>query len=388
MTAPRIFFYVQHLLGIGHIARASRIANALVKDGFDVTVVTGGLPVPGFPGEGVKTVALPAVVASNAGFSGLADAEGRPAGEEFLHARRDLLLEAFHAARPDVVIIEAFPFGRRQMRFELMPLLERAKARANPPLLVSSVRDILQHNAKPFKDRETVDILKAHFDHVLVHADPKLVRLEDSFPLTAEISDKLLYTGIVSPEPKSVGPDGERFDVVVSVGGGALGHRLLMAAAQAKRRSCLSDAKWLLITGLKFSPEHRAELTSHLDDGITVRDFMPDLRSILARAQLSISRVGYNTVADIYRAGCRAIVVPFFDGIETEQITRAALLKKRDLAETVGHDEQTPEAVAAAIDRIMAAPAPDRTAINLEGAANTAAILTGLVAGKRVPGAG
>ena len=29
MTAPRIFFYVQHLLGIGHIARASRIANAL-----------------------------------------------------------------------------------------------------------------------------------------------------------------------------------------------------------------------------------------------------------------------------------------------------------------------------------------------------------------------
>ncbi|MGO6906718.1 glycosyl transferase, partial [Rhizobium ruizarguesonis] len=54
MTAPRIFFYVQHLLGIGHIARASRIANALVKDGFDVTVVTGGLPVPCFPGEGIK----------------------------------------------------------------------------------------------------------------------------------------------------------------------------------------------------------------------------------------------------------------------------------------------------------------------------------------------
>lgn len=31
MTAPRIFFYVQHLLGIGHIARASRIANALSR---------------------------------------------------------------------------------------------------------------------------------------------------------------------------------------------------------------------------------------------------------------------------------------------------------------------------------------------------------------------
>jgi len=113
---------------------------------------------------------------------------------------------------------------------------------------------------------------------------------------------------------------------------------------------------------------------------------MPDLRSILARAQLSISRVGYNTVADIYRAGCRAIVVPFFDGIETEQVTRAALLKKRGLAEMVGHDEQTSEAVAAAIDRIMATPPPDRGAIDLEGAANAAAILGRLVAGERVPG--
>ena len=104
MTAPRIFFYVQHLLGIGHIARASRIANALVKDGFDVTVVTGGLAVPGFPAEGIKTVALPAVVANDAGFSGLADADGRPADEAFLNARCQLLLDAFHAARPDVVI--------------------------------------------------------------------------------------------------------------------------------------------------------------------------------------------------------------------------------------------------------------------------------------------
>ena len=48
--APRVFFYVQHLLGIGHIARASRVARTLVADGFDVTLVTGGTPVPGFPG--------------------------------------------------------------------------------------------------------------------------------------------------------------------------------------------------------------------------------------------------------------------------------------------------------------------------------------------------
>jgi predicted glycosyltransferase len=386
-VTKRVLFYVQHLQGVGHVFRASRIVEALAAKGFAVNVAYGGEPIAGFDFPGAMVHYLPPVRAGGEVFNRLEDPDGNAVDDAYKERRRDLLLALFDETLPDIVITEAFPFGRRQMRFELMPLLERAKARANPPLLVSSIRDILQHNAKPFKDRETVDILKAHFDHVLVHADPKLVRLEDSFPLTSEVSDMLLYTGIVSPEPKPADPKGESFDVVVSVGGGALGHRLLMAAAQAKRRSCMRGAKWLLITGLKFSPEHQAELGAHLDDGVTVRDFMPDLRSILARAQLSISRVGYNTVADIYRAGCRAIVVPFFDGIETEQVTRAALLKKRGLAEAVSHDEQTPEAVAAAIDRVMAAPAPDRRAIDLEGAANAAAILSRLVAGERIPGA-
>ena len=74
-----VFFYVQHLLGIGHLARASRIADALADDGFEVTVVTGGPPVVGFPGAKVRTVALPSVRAG-AGFSGLEDMDGRAIG--------------------------------------------------------------------------------------------------------------------------------------------------------------------------------------------------------------------------------------------------------------------------------------------------------------------
>lgn len=75
MSARRVFFYVQHLLGIGHLARASRIASALAAKGYDVTVVTGGSPVPGFPANDVKHVALPPVLAGDKGFSGLADGE-------------------------------------------------------------------------------------------------------------------------------------------------------------------------------------------------------------------------------------------------------------------------------------------------------------------------
>ena len=43
---PSLLFYVQHLLGIGHVYRARRLCDALHEAGFDLTLVTGGLPLP------------------------------------------------------------------------------------------------------------------------------------------------------------------------------------------------------------------------------------------------------------------------------------------------------------------------------------------------------
>jgi predicted glycosyltransferase len=377
-----ILFYVQHLQGVGHVFRAARIVRALAAEGFGIDVAYGGEPIDGFDIPGARIHYLPPVRAGGEVFNRLEDPQGNAIDGAYKARRRDMLLALFDRAAPDVLITEAFPFGRRQMRFELLPLIERAKARPRPPLIVGSVRDILQENAKAYKDRETADLLKAHFDHVLVHADPKLVRLERTFPLTDEIADKLLYTGIVAPDPSPASQ--HKFDVVVSVGGGALGHRLLMASAAAKRLSTMRDARWLIVTGFKFSPEHKAELDGLIDGDVTVEAFLPDLQAILAGAQLSVSRVGYNTIADIYRAGCRAIIVPLSDGIETEQITRAELLAARGLAEAVGHQDETPEAIAAAIDRAMARPAPDRSALDLEGARNSALILKRLLTGEPV----
>src|SRR5690606_24691694 len=132
----------------------------------------------------------------NAGFSGLADADGRPADEAFLAQRRDRLLEIFHRLKPDMVIIEAFPFGRRQMRFELIPLIEAIENSTPRPKLITSVRDIVQQRTKPGRNEETVALVKAHVDHVLVHGDENFVSLSDSFPLADEIADRIVHTGL------------------------------------------------------------------------------------------------------------------------------------------------------------------------------------------------
>ena len=50
----RVFFYVQHLLGIGHLRRAAVLARALVAGGFDVLLVSGGAPVEGLALGGAR----------------------------------------------------------------------------------------------------------------------------------------------------------------------------------------------------------------------------------------------------------------------------------------------------------------------------------------------
>ena len=41
---PRVLFYVQHLLGIGHWRRAAILARAMTQAGLETTVLSGGSP--------------------------------------------------------------------------------------------------------------------------------------------------------------------------------------------------------------------------------------------------------------------------------------------------------------------------------------------------------
>jgi predicted glycosyltransferase len=373
----KALIYVQHLLGIGHLARVSRIALALRQAGGDVTLVSGGPPVAGFPKGDVRLVQLPPIRSRDAAFSALVDESDQPVSEAFKADRRQRLLALFDAADPDVLIIEAFPFGRRQMRFELLPLIERAKARPRPPLIASSVRDILQENRKAGRAEETLALLKDCFDLILVHGDPGFARLEETFPLAREIKERIAYTGLVTGDPVA-SPD--RFDVVVSAGGGIVGERLVATAAETARRLAGEWPNWCIITGPHFPPAEKAALSAVLPAGIRLETFRADFPGLLANARLSISQAGYNTVCDLLQARCRSVLIPFATGGETEQSERARRLEKLGLAAFVAEAELSPERLGEAMAR---APSPAAHQINLDGAAETARILSRLLAGSQ-----
>lgn len=365
----RIFFYVQHLLGIGHLVRASRIATAMSEAGLNVTMVTGGSIIEGFPGEGVRHVQLPVILSSNSSFSGLADAQGHPVDEAFQKQRVEQLLAAFDEADPDAVIIEAFPFGRRQMRFELLPLLAAINARARKPLLYSSVRDILQENRKPGRDEETATLIEEHFDGVLVHGDSNFVRLEDTFPLADRIASKVFYTGLVAPDPPE--PSAEQYDVIVSAGGGAVGAELIRAALEA--RAHLADEKrWCIITGPNLPQVAFEAIARDAPPTVSLFRFRMDFPSLLMRAELSISQAGYNTVCDLLRAPCDSILIPFASGGETEQTVRADKLEALGFAQVVKEADLDGEILAGAIVKSRARNMRPAMALELDGASNTA----------------
>lgn len=376
MTGPSVFFYVQHLLGIGHLARASRIARAMVDGGLKVTLVTGGMPVPGFPAPGIPHVALPPIAVADGAFKGLVDRTGTPVDQAFLDSRRDMLIAAFREIRPDIVMVEAFPFGRKQVRFELLPLIDAIEATKPRPKLVSSIRDILQLRGRPDRDAETAELIRNHFARVLVHGDPTFARLEETFPFTDRIADKVSYTGLVCG-PKPV-PSAERYEVLVSAGGGAVGAEMLRSALAAA--ALLPDIPdWLVVTGPNLKQDAFDAFAALAPQNVRLERFRTDFGSLLAGARLSVSQAGYNTVGDILQAGCRSLLVPYTTLGETEQADRAARLEKLGRAQVIGEGQLDPALLAAAIRKARAMDLPEAL-LNVEtnGAARTVEILRGL----------
>src|SRR5262245_37954351 len=122
----RILIHVQHLLGTGHFRRAAAIGRALAEAGHEVEIASGGPPLA-HPGAGAaRLFQLPPMRAADGAFTAFIDEHGRPVDAEWKTRRRDALLACFTTFRPDVLITELFPFGRRQLEFELLPLLEAA----------------------------------------------------------------------------------------------------------------------------------------------------------------------------------------------------------------------------------------------------------------------
>jgi predicted glycosyltransferase len=370
---------VTHLLGSGHLVRAANLARTLAQAGFAVTLASGGMPLRAMADEPFAFVQLPPVRTEGVDFRTLLDEAGRPIAPERRQERIGLLEMLAARLRPDVVVVEHFPFGRRQLAAEFLALIEAARS-ANPKaLMLSSVRDVLV-TPRPERIAEAQDRLAGLFDAVLVHGDADFLPLDRSWPVDGRLAGKLRYTGYLAETPASGVPVASG-EVIVS-GGGSAAAVPLFALASAAAQLGPPGRRWRILAGRGVPEEAFGKLRAEAPAHVTVERARPDFAALLAGCAISISQAGYNTVLDLVAARCPAIVVPFDAGSETEQGVRAEAMERAGLARCLrmsGEGALTPAALAAAVEAGIGRKPPELR-LALDGARHAAAIVKQLLA--------
>src|SRR5215469_9453357 len=380
----RVFMYCQHVLGIGHLVRSAEIARALSYHS-DVTFVSGGAAVSGFPFPPRVHLVQSPPIKTDEDFGALKNCETTLNMEELQDLRRQKLLRLFDILRPDALVIELFPFGRKRFAFELIPLLEYAQNKSPETLVACSLRDILVEKSDRAKHEARVcGIVNAYFDLILVHGDPALHTLGESFHRVQDLRCNLLYTGFVQQADTGGTPvmDCSEPTIIASIGSGRYrqGQFLLESVIRA---AALLEARiphrFCIFAGPFIPDEVYADLQRLGREArhVEIQRYSPSLPGYLHRADLSISMGGYNSIMNLMAAGIRSLVYPYTSNNDQEQHIRARKLESLGIVELLHPEMLAPQVLASRIEEMLA-KTPARLNFDMNGAANTARILHSL----------
>ena len=362
------------------------MSQAFIDSGHRVTLVSGGLPVSTFETNNISLVQLPPLSSDGTNFTRLLNADNVVADEKYLQSREKALSELVQSLRPDIVITELFPFGRRMLRGEFVALLEAAKSLPVEPVILASVRDILAAPSSEKKAQKTEALIANYYDGVLVHSDATTTPFEVSWPVTELIQSKLFYTGYVAQSVGDYAAAKDSTAVIVSAGGGSVGRRVYETAIAAARLS--PDTQWRILVGGSDAQDEVARLQtlaaeSGADSTTHIEPNRPDFRELLSGAVCSVSMCGYNTAIDLLLTGTPGVLIPFDAGGEKEQTLRATSLSERSVYQLLLDKDLTPEALHHAVARATQAGRFSTDKKQFNGALESVRYATRLVEEKR-----
>lgn len=345
----KVACYCQHVLGIGHFHRSLEICKALAKN-HETVMILGGPDVT-IPETDIHFLQLPGLKMDE-NFSRLIPCQEQDKEnlEAVKNRRRQQLYGFFSSFKPDIFLVELYPFGRKAFRFELDPILEGIDTGELAPCIrLCSVRDILvEKKDKQKYETRVLKVLNSLFDGLLIHSDPDFIPLEKTFSQTESISIPYRYTGFITPSGgtgkgaairKKLGLSEEEKLLIASIGGGTVGSELLRATiAAAVILKDRTNLHFHIFTGKYSDTKLQRELEQTAGNRITVHDFCDNFTDWLDAADISLSMAGYNTCMNLLAAGTPALLYPFAQNREQRMRIAAfsstspfALLEKNDL---------------------------------------------------------
>jgi len=385
----KILFYCQYVWGMGHLFRSIEVARALSD--YKVFLVAGGQEIDINLPEHVNLVRLPGLYMDEH-FTTLIPEDPDKTLEDIQRQRKEILFGLCEKHKPDLVIIELYPFGRTIFGFELQPLLDSIhQGRFGKTKIVCSLRDVLVEKRDPRMYEERVlNHLNAHFDLLLIHSDPALMPLDETFSRVNDIQIPIFYTGFVTRKVKADAGEKLRRElamgveeklIVASAGGGRSGYKLLSNVIEAVHLlSRTLPIQLEMFTGPFRDDGEFRKLSAHSTKGIRIRRFTQRFLDYLSAADVSVSLAGYNTCMNLLVTRIPALVYPYLR--QQEQPIRVAKIKDFLPMKILQDPDLGPHALGGHIQQMLGVSRlSDRVALNLDGAENTARYLTEWIKG-------
>ncbi len=375
----KIVFYCQYVWGMGHLFRSVELARAFSNH--HVTLIAGGREVDVEIPEHVTLVRLPGLYMDEQ-FTALMAEDADRSVEFIQQQRKEILISVFEQHRPNVFMIELYPFGRTAFGFELQPLLDEIRqGRFGDMKVVCSLRDILvEKKEQQVYEERVLNLLHTYFDLLLVHSDDQLLTLDETFSRMGDIRIPTVYTGFVSPKAnpaagrqmrRELGIGADEKLIVVSAGGGRSGYALLNCILEAYPLMAQTDPIRIeMFAGPFREPAEFKKLTAKAVDGIRIRYYTKRFLDYLSAADLSVSLAGYNTCMNLMAARVPALIYPYSK--QQEQPLRVAKINQFIPMKILRDKDIEPVLLSGYIHKMLAEPRPSGTVpVNLNGAEQT-----------------
>ena len=379
-----IIFYCQYVWGMGHLVRSLEFARALSDH--DVTLIVGGQRVEVDRPNHVELVRLP-VLYMDEKFTRLISGDPGRSVEHVQRERKSTLYSLFKKKKPDLFIVELYPFGRSIFGFELEPLLgEIREGGFGRVKTVCSLRDILvEKKDPPAYEKKVLEKLTRYFDALLIHSDAGLQRLDETFSRARDIEIPLIYTGFITQQTDPAGgrklrrelkiAPGESL-IVASAGGGRSGFNILTSVLDACKllRGSL-PIRLEVFSGPFMGNEAYEKLVARSAPGIRIQRYSRRFLDYLDAADLSVSLAGYNTCMNLLVTQVPALVYPY--ARQQEQPMRVGKIKHMLPMKILNEEDIQPDRLSDHIVQMLGQKRNFKTLpIDLNGAANAAKFLS------------
>ncbi len=219
----------------------------------------------------------------------------------------------------------------------------------------------------------------------MIHSDPALLRLEETFTRVRDINIPVVYTGFITQQTNPANgsslrrelaiSDGQKF-IVASAGGGRSGYTLLLSVINACE--LLRDrlpVRLEVFTGPFMENEEFEKLFVRTSAGFRIRRYTKRFLDYLYAADLSVSLAGYNTCMNLLVTKVPALIYPY--ARQREQPMRAHKIKNMLPMKILDEEDVQPDRLTDHIVRMLDQKRTLKTLpIDINGATNSADFLS------------